>query len=87
MENKIRKTFGPTGSVAGIMIFFGVISATLIFSHNDIQGIITGTIAALIGAFVGFTYSSVFIDVENKRIKYSNNIFNVSEFILENLLI
>lgn len=31
----------------------------------------------IVGAFVGFTSSSTFIDFEQKRVKFSNNIFGI----------
>ena len=36
-----------------------------------------GLILVVIGAFVGFTFSSTFIDPDHKRIRYSNNIFGI----------
>jgi hypothetical protein len=46
-----------------------------------VVGIITifssfyGLILIILGAFVGFTSTSTFIDFEQKRVKFSNNIF------------
>jgi hypothetical protein len=36
-----------------------------------------GLIIAIIGAFVSFTSTSSFIDTDNKRIKFTNNLFGI----------
>jgi len=66
-NNKLDKSFGPVGTTAGIVIF--VVGIITIFSS------IYGLILIVLGAFVGFTSTSTFIDFEQKRIKFSNNIF------------
>lgn len=66
-NNKLDKSFGPVGTTAGIVIFVvGLI--TIVSSFY-------GLILIVLGAFVGFTSTSTFIDFEQKRIKFSNNIF------------
>src|ERR1035437_8824113 len=66
-NNKLDKSFGPVGTTAGIVIF--VVGVLTIFSS------FYGAILIVLGAFVGFTSTSTFIDFELKRIKFSNNIF------------
>jgi len=66
-NNKLDKSFGPIGSTAGIVLF--VVGIITIFS------LFYGIILIVLGAFVGFTSTSTFIDFELKRIKFSNNIF------------
>lgn len=65
--NKLDKAFGPSASGAGYFMLI----AGLVVSYNFIGGIIL----ILIGAFIGFTSTSCLIDIEKKRIKFSNNIF------------
>ena len=66
-NNKLDKSFGPVGTTAGIVMF--VVGIITIFSS------FYGLILIVLGAFVGFTSTSTFIDFEQKRIKFSNNIF------------
>jgi hypothetical protein len=66
---KLDKSFGPAGSFAGIVVF----CAGLILCWFHLSGVIL----VLIGAFVGFTYTSTSIDVDKKRIKFSNNLFGI----------
>lgn len=67
IKNKLDIAFGPFGSSTGFFLFIGGIIATY-FS-------IFGLIIVIIGAFAGFTSTSTFIDSDNKRIKFSNNLF------------
>ena len=66
---KFDKSFGPVASFSGIVIFIAGLIATY-FS-------LTGLILVIIGAFIGFTNSSTTIDIENKMIRFSNNIFGI----------
>jgi hypothetical protein len=66
-NNRLEKSFGPVGSVAGIFVFVAGLYATYTS--------FTGLILILIGAFLGFTSTSALIDYENKRVKLSTNIF------------
>jgi hypothetical protein len=66
-NNRFEKSFGPVGTTAGAIVF----AAGLILSFTHLSGLIL----ILIGAFVGFSNTSVQIDDENKRVKYSNNLF------------
>jgi hypothetical protein len=68
-QNKLDKSFGPIGTTAGIVLFaVGIIT---IFSS------FYGLILIVMGAFVGFTSTSTFIDFEQKKVKFSNNIFGL----------
>jgi hypothetical protein len=66
-KNKLDKSFGPSGSFAGYIIF----AAGLIATYSDLIGLIL----VLIGAFVGFSSTSTLMDTGKKRIKFSNNLF------------
>jgi hypothetical protein len=66
-KNKLDKSFGPSGSFAGYILFAGGLIAT--YSNSG------GLILVLIGAFVGFSSTSTLIDPGKKRIKFSNNLF------------
>lgn len=66
-NNKLDKSFGPVGTSAGMLLFFTGLAVTF-FSF-------LGLILVLIGAFIGFSYTSTFIDFEKKQIKFSNNLF------------
>lgn len=68
-RNKLDKVFGPFGSSAGFFLFLGGIISTF---YSPV-----GLIIAVIGSFVSFTSTSTFVDSENKRIKYSNNLFGI----------
>ena len=69
VNNKLDKSFGPVGTSAGIFLF--------------VLGIITlysswfGLILVILGAFVGFSSTSTIIDPDNRRIKFSNNLFGI----------
>jgi hypothetical protein len=68
-NNKLDKAFGPVGTSSGIFLFVaGLILTCFYFS---------GLILVVIGAFVGFTYESTWIDDDKKRVKFSNNLFGI----------
>jgi hypothetical protein len=68
-NNKLDKSFGPVGSFSGIIVFlFGLVS--VYFSWFSF-------ILVLIGAFVGFSYSSAEIDFVGKRVRFLNNLFGI----------
>lgn len=69
INNKLDKSFGPVGSFAGIVVFV----AGLVSVYYSLFSIIL----LLIGAFVGFSYSCTLIDVDKKRIRFSNTLFGV----------
>jgi len=68
-ENKLDKSFGSTGTTAGIILLItGVITTfTTLF----------GLVLVILGAFLGFSSTSTLIDFDKRRIKYSNNFFGV----------
>jgi len=68
-NNKLDKSFGPIGTVAGITIF--IVGIILVFFS------LSGLFLILLGAFVGFSSTSTFIDFDKKRIKFSNNLFGI----------
>lgn len=68
-RNKLDMVFGPSGSAAGLFILI----VGLVVSYNFIGGIVL----VLAGAFMGFTSTSSLIDIERKRVKFSNNIFGI----------
>ena len=68
-NNKFEKSFGPVGTSAGVVLFI----AGLILTYFHF----TGLILILIGAFVGFSSTSTQIDFEQKRVKFSNNLFGI----------
>jgi hypothetical protein len=69
IQNKLDRTFGPFGSSTGFFLLIG----GLITSYFSIFGLLI----VLIGAFAAFTSTSVQIDTDNKRIKYSDNLFGI----------
>jgi hypothetical protein len=66
-NNRLEQSFGPVGTMAGTIVF----AAGLILSFTLLSGIII----ILIGAFVGFSNTSVQIDDEKNRVRFSNNLF------------
>jgi len=66
-KNKLDKSFGPSGSLAGYILFV----AGLIATYSNAVGLIL----VFIGAFVGFSSTSTLIDPDKKRVKFSNNFF------------
>jgi len=68
-KNKLDRVFGPFGSSMGFFLLLGGILATY-FSF-------IGLIIILIGAFISFTTTSTLIDFENKKVKFSNNLFGI----------
>jgi hypothetical protein len=69
INNKLDQSFGPVGTSAGMILF--VVGLILTYSH------FTGLILVLIGAFVGFSSTSTFIDYDKKRVRFSNNLFGI----------
>lgn len=69
IKNKLDKPFGPFGTSTGFFMLLGGIIATC-FSFF-------GLFIAIIGAFVCFTSTSTIIDPDNKKIKFSNNLFGI----------
>ena len=69
INNKLDQSFGPVGSFAGIVVFVAGLGAVYYSLY--------AVILALIGAFVCFSYSCTLIDLDKKRIRFSNNLFGV----------
>jgi hypothetical protein len=69
VKNKLDKLFGPAGRTAGICLLFAGVPVTY-YS-------LIGLILVIFGAFIAFTTTSSLLDIENKRIKLSNNLFGI----------
>ena len=69
INNKLDKSFGPVGSFSGIVVFVAGLGSCYYSFYS--------LILILIGAFVGFSYSNTLIDIDRKRIRFSNNYFGV----------
>ena len=69
INNKLDKSFGPVGSFSGIVVF----AAGLISIFYSLSALIL----LLIGWFLGFSYSCTLIDVNKKRIRFSNTLFGI----------
>ena len=69
VKNRLDKSFGPSGTFAG----YTILVAGLVTTYSNWGGILL----VIIGAFMGFSSTSAIIDTDNKRIKFSNNLFGV----------
>jgi hypothetical protein len=69
IKNKLDVTFGPVGTSTGLFLFLGGVVATY-FSP-------IGLALIIIGVFIWLTSTSTFIDIEKKRVKFSNNLFGI----------
>ncbi|MDP1621888.1 MAG: hypothetical protein Q8M08_06075 [Bacteroidales bacterium] len=67
IKNKLEYSFGPVGRFAGIIIFIAGITLTYFY--------LSGVFLILLGGFVGFTSTIVFIDYDKQRLRFSNNLF------------
>ena len=68
-KNKLDKSFGPVGSIAGSLMFI----AGILVIYTSLLGLFF----IILGAFIGFSSTSTIIDIDKKRIKFSNNIFGI----------
>ncbi|MBN1186064.1 MAG: hypothetical protein JXB49_27530 [Bacteroidales bacterium] len=68
VNNKLDKAFGPVGTSAGLFLGIAGIVFTILYAWSALS-------LFVIGAFVGLTNTSAKIDIDNKRVKLSNNIF------------
>jgi hypothetical protein len=69
IRNKLDKTFGPFGTSTGFfMMILGIVATWFSFF---------GIFIVLIGAFACFTSTSTIIDTDNKKIRYSDNLFGI----------
>ena len=66
-KNKLDKSFGPSGTFAGYIIF--VVGLATTYSNW------AGILLVLLGAFMGFSSTSSRIDIDRKRIMFSNDLF------------
>ena len=66
---RLDKSFGPTGVIAGIILLIVGIILTPFY--------VSGLFLILIGSFVGLSSTSTIVDYENKRMKFSNNLFGI----------
>jgi len=66
---KLGKTFGPVGSVAGIILF---VSGLILVWFS-----LSAIIKIFLGSFLGFTFSSTEIDFEQKKVRHSDVLFGV----------
>lgn len=69
VNNKLDMSFGPVGSTSGILIF----AVGLVMVYQSLFSLLI----ALFGAFIGFSYSSTHVDFEQKRVRFSNNLFGI----------
>ena len=67
--NRLDSSFGPIGKYAGFTLFI----VGLFVSYSSFFGIIL----ILLGSFVGFSITCTLIDLERKRVKFSNCIFGI----------
>jgi hypothetical protein len=75
--SKNERFFGPVGSFAGIIILFTALIASIVFYDGSIYSILLSALFILIGAFSGFTYSSIILDTEQRKVKKSTNWFGI----------
>lgn len=66
---RLDKSFGPTGVIAGIILL--IVGIILTPFH------LSGLFLILIGSFVGLSSTSTIVDYEKKRMKFSNNLFEI----------
>jgi hypothetical protein len=69
VKNRLDKIFGPAGRTAGLILLLAGVPATY-YS-------LIGLILVIFGAFIAFTTTSSMLDIENKRIKLSNDLFGI----------
>lgn len=69
INNKLDRTFGTVGAFAGVVIFlFGIYACFYSW---------IGLTTIIVGVFLAFTHTSTKIDFENRKAKFSNNIFGI----------
>ncbi len=66
---KLGKTFGPVGSVVGIVLF---LSGLILVWFS-----LSALIKIFLGSFLGFTFSSTEIDFEQKKVRHSDVLFGM----------
>jgi len=70
IKNNLDKTFGPSASFGGI--FMMIIGISVVITQSFF-----GLILVVIGAFAAFTSTSAYIDSENKKARFTNNLFGI----------
>jgi hypothetical protein len=85
--NKIEKTFGPMAFAGKIMFFvlcvpifggiIGVVNSFSVYNMKEAMAMVVIILLFFIGAFTGFTATYSYIDLKNKRIKYSTQLFGI----------
>ncbi len=67
LKNRLDKSFGPSGTFAGYTILIiGIITVWYTWG---------GLLMVIVGAFMGFSSTSSLIDIDKKKIRFSNNLF------------
>ncbi len=69
IRNRLDTTFGPFGSSTGLFLLIG----GLVTTYYSLIGLAV----VIVGAFILFTSTSTSIDIEKKKIKFSNNLFGI----------
>lgn len=72
VKYKLEDSFGPIGSSAGKVVFFGFLIMMLTYSFNPFA-----LIFILIPAFLGFSKTHIFIDTEKFRLRFSTTVFGI----------
>jgi hypothetical protein len=70
-NNKLEKSFGTVGAYSGNILFLAGIVLFIIYSS------LIALFLLCLGAFVGFSSTSVLIDFDNKRVKFLNNLWGI----------
>ncbi len=70
VKYKLENSFGPIGSIAGKILFLICIIGNLFYSISIIS-----ILFLIIGAFMGFSKTDIFIDTENHKIRFSSTFF------------
>lgn len=77
MKKQVSTRFGsPLGPIGSSIGYFLILGGILIAVYLSFSGLII----VLLGAFMAFTHSSATVNAENRRIKFSNNIFGILSF-------
>jgi hypothetical protein len=69
IHNKLDKSFGPVGSIVGLILFF---TGFILVWYSSVS-----IVNILVGALVGFTHSSTEIDLGLKKIRHSDLLFGI----------
>jgi hypothetical protein len=69
IKNEIDKPFGPAGAWTGVFLLVAGIGMSFISLFY--LGLV------IVGAFIGFTYESTYIDMDKKRVKSVHHLFGI----------